>query len=61
VFDDSYTLEVGSQTLQLDYRGGNHVEAGSQAIEANQGASQPRRTQVAQSCSGRMRTPVWRT
>jgi glyoxylase-like metal-dependent hydrolase (beta-lactamase superfamily II) len=25
VFDDSYTLEVGSQTLQLDYRGGNHA------------------------------------
>jgi glyoxylase-like metal-dependent hydrolase (beta-lactamase superfamily II) len=23
-FEDSYTLEVGDQTLQLDYRGGNH-------------------------------------
>jgi glyoxylase-like metal-dependent hydrolase (beta-lactamase superfamily II) len=25
VFDDTYTLEVGSQTLQLAYRGGNHA------------------------------------
>lgn len=24
-FEDSYTLEVGGQTLQLDYRGGNHA------------------------------------
>ncbi len=46
---------------KVEHRRGNHIETGRGAIQADQGAGQPRRAQVAQGRSGRMGAPVRRT